>query len=87
MDASKVCACSYCRTIALRSRLHALASLLCRRHDLHLQRIPDSDSWVHIGVLQGRDRGFVNLTVPQAYIASMQGEGAQAHRLPVPAQS
>lgn len=58
-----------------------------RRHDQHLQRIPDSDSWVHIGVLQGRDRGFVNLTVPQAYMASMQGAGAKAYRLPVPAQS
>ena len=37
----------------------------------HVFRIPEKDAWVHQQVLEGKHRGFANMSVPQAAVSSL----------------
>ena len=49
-----------------------------KRSTEHVFRIPEKDSWVHAQVLNGKHRGFANMSVPEAAVGQLLISAAAA---------
>ena len=50
----------------------------CRSQQQYVHRIPEADKWIASGVLEGRERGFANFSVPPTFLATQRAAKAGA---------